>query len=85
VPGAARPDTTAYDGLTPEEIALLADSSVALREEISKLGSDAFKPPSRDVRQAMLEIEYEADRSDPWRIVDPGPLAERRRDQEPPV
>jgi hypothetical protein len=85
VPGRPSADPSAYEGLTPEEIALLADSSVALREEISKLGShDAFLPPSRDVRQAMLEIEFEADRADPMRIVDPGPLAERRR-EEPPV
>jgi hypothetical protein len=87
VPAPAQPDASLYDGLTPEEMALLAHSSIALREEISKLGShDALKPPSRDVRQAMLEIEFEADRADPLRIVDPGPLAERRhRDVEPPV
>jgi hypothetical protein len=87
VPAPRQPDASLYDGLTPEEIALLANSSTALREEISKLDSaDALKPPSRDVRQAMLEIEFEADRADPWRIVDPGPLAERRhRDEEPTV
>jgi hypothetical protein len=87
VPAPAQPDASLYEGLTPEEIALLANSSTALREEISKLGSrDALMPPSRDVRQAMLEIEFEADRADPWRIVDPGPLAERRhRAEEPPV
>jgi hypothetical protein len=87
VPAPAQPDAPLYEGLTPEEIALLANSSTALREEISKLGSqDALKPPTRDVRQAMLEIEFEADRADPWRIVDPGPLAERRhRVEEPPV
>jgi hypothetical protein len=87
VPAAAHPDASLYEGLTPEEIALLANSSTALREEISKLGSqDALKPPTRDVRQAMLEIEFEADRANPWRIVDPGPLAERRhRAEEPPV
>jgi hypothetical protein len=84
--GRSQADPAAYEGLTPEEIALLADSSVALREEISKLSSqDAYLPPSRDVRRAMLEIEFEADRADPMRIVDPGPLAERHRDVEPPV
>jgi hypothetical protein len=84
---ASAPDPALYEGLTAEEMALLAHSSTALREEISKLGShDALKPPSRDVRRAMLEIEFEADRADPWRIVDPGPLAERRhRDEEPTV
>jgi hypothetical protein len=81
---AARPSP--YEGLTPEEMALLADSSLVLREEISRLNPrDAYEPPSRDVRQAMLEIEFEADRADPMRIVDPGPLAERRRNEEPPV
>jgi hypothetical protein len=86
VPDRRQPDLSPYEGLTPEEIALLADSSVALREEIAKLDPrDAFQPPSRDVRQAMLQIEFEADRADPMRIVDPGPLAERRRDEEPTV
>jgi hypothetical protein len=84
--GRQQGDPSAYEGLTPEEIALLADSSVALREEIAKLNPhDAYQPPSRDVRKAMLEIEFEADRADPWRIVDPGPLAERRRDEEQAV
>lgn len=87
VPARAQSEASLYDGLTAEEMALLANSSNALREEISKLGSpEALKPPSRDVRQAMLEIEFEADRADPWRIVDPGPLSERRhRDEEPTV
>jgi hypothetical protein len=86
VPDRRQSDLSAYEGLTPEEIALLADSSVALREEIAKLDPrDAFQPPSRDVRQAMLQIEFEADRADPMRIVDPGPLAGRGRDEEPTV
>ena len=79
------PDLSAYEGLTPEEIQLLANSSAALRQEITQLGSqEAFQPPNRDVRRAMLEIEFEADRADPMRIVDPGPLAEHRS-EEPTV
>jgi hypothetical protein len=75
----------AYEGLTPDEIEALANSSAALRQEISALNSrDALQPPTRDVRQAMLEIEFEADRADPMRIVDPGPLSDRRS-PEPPI
>jgi hypothetical protein len=86
VPAGAMPrDPAAYEGLTADEIQLLSNSSAALRQEITQLNSrEALEPPTRDVRQAMLEIEFEADRADPMRIVDPGPLSDRRT-LEPPV
>jgi len=84
-PPAMPRDLSAYEGLTPEEIEMLSNSSATLRNEISQLNSrEALEPPSRDVKQAMLEIEFEADRADPMRIIDPGPLSDRRT-FEPPV